>query len=263
MATIKEMLQPIPSYLPQNYIPSKSNLKNRLDSKWFDSITDFVKANWTATPNEIWDSEYRYAKLSDFEYTMSSDDKTAILNKLINTDKVKYIILKTNQNIYGDWKGITLGSDEALYNAATHTQIVFELNNEYSGHYNVLKAVTVDYLPNRFINNWGKGDLTYSFTHSTKLKVIPPIDIKGAGFNKTYSEINTACVDFQIFNIGASSQIDIFPNLSREVLVRIFKYQINTLEEGTTATLTLGSTLLAKLTDEDKKIATDKGWTLA
>ena len=27
--------------------------------------------------------------------------------------------------------------------------------------------------------------------------------------------------------------------------------------------LTLGSTLLAKLTDEDKKIATDKGWTLA
>ena len=31
----------------------------------------------------------------------------------------------------------------------------------------------------------------------------------------------------------------------------------------TTTTLTLGSTNLAKLTDEDKKIATDKGWTLA
>ena len=31
----------------------------------------------------------------------------------------------------------------------------------------------------------------------------------------------------------------------------------------TTQTVTLGSTLLAKLTDEDKKIATDKGWTLA
>ena len=30
-----------------------------------------------------------------------------------------------------------------------------------------------------------------------------------------------------------------------------------------TFTLSLGSTLLAKLTDEDKKIATDKGWTLA
>ena len=31
----------------------------------------------------------------------------------------------------------------------------------------------------------------------------------------------------------------------------------------TTQTLTLGSTNLAKLTDEEKKIATDKGWTLA
>lgn len=31
----------------------------------------------------------------------------------------------------------------------------------------------------------------------------------------------------------------------------------------TTQTINLGSTLLAKLTDEDKKIATDKGWTLA
>ena len=31
----------------------------------------------------------------------------------------------------------------------------------------------------------------------------------------------------------------------------------------TTQTLTLGSTNLAKLTEADKKIATDKGWTLA
>lgn len=31
---------------------------------------------------------------------------------------------------------------------------------------------------------------------------------------------------------------------------------------SSTTTLTLGSTLLAKLTDDDKKIATDKGWTL-
>ena len=30
----------------------------------------------------------------------------------------------------------------------------------------------------------------------------------------------------------------------------------------TTQTLTLGSTNLAKLTEADKKIATDKGWTL-
>ena len=39
---------------------------------------------------------------------------------------------------------------------------------------------------------------------------------------------------------------------------------INGLQTVTTAqTLTLGTTNLAKLTDEEKKVATDKGWTLA
>nr|DAH80675.1 MAG TPA: leucine-rich repeat protein [Caudoviricetes sp.] len=39
---------------------------------------------------------------------------------------------------------------------------------------------------------------------------------------------------------------------------------INGLQTVTTAqTLTLGATNLAKLTDEEKKVATDKGWTLA
>jgi hypothetical protein len=36
-----------------------------------------------------------------------------------------------------------------------------------------------------------------------------------------------------------------------------------TTEPTTTKTLTLGSTNLAKLTDEEKAIATNKGWTLA
>ena len=48
--------------------------------------------------------------------------------------------------------------------------------------------------------------------------------------------------------------------LTRESLVRILN-DLPTVTE--TQTLTLGSTLLAKLTDEDKLIATEKGWTLA
>ena len=39
---------------------------------------------------------------------------------------------------------------------------------------------------------------------------------------------------------------------------------INGLKTVTTAqTLELGTTNLAKLTDDEKKVATDKGWTLA
>ena len=52
----------------------------------------------------------------------------------------------------------------------------------------------------------------------------------------------------------------VFNNYDRESIVKV----LNNLQSiTTTQTLTLGSTLLAKLTDEDKKIATDKGWTLA
>lgn len=48
--------------------------------------------------------------------------------------------------------------------------------------------------------------------------------------------------------------------LDREALLVI----LNNLSTVTsTRTLTMGSTLLAKLTDEDKTIATNKGWTLA
>ena len=50
------------------------------------------------------------------------------------------------------------------------------------------------------------------------------------------------------------------PNLTHDSLMVV----INGLQTVTsTQTLTLGSTNLAKLTDAEKKIATDKGWTLA
>ena len=49
-------------------------------------------------------------------------------------------------------------------------------------------------------------------------------------------------------------------SISHDSLVRVLN-SIQTLSES--KTLTLGSTNLAKLTDEEKQIAIDKGWTLA
>jgi hypothetical protein len=61
-------------------------------------------------------------------------------------------------------------------------------------------------------------------------------------------------------NNSLSTNISNLKSLPREQLIGL----MNGLSKVTsTQTLTLGSTLLAKLTDEDKKIATDKGWTLA
>lgn len=64
-----------------------------------------------------------------------------------------------------------------------------------------------------------------------------------------------------MININASLDIHWSTKFTREALLEI----IGNLKAQTsgTKTLTMGSTNLAKLTDEDKAIATNKGWTLA
>ena len=56
-----------------------------------------------------------------------------------------------------------------------------------------------------------------------------------------------------------SFYIDASTKFTREALVEIIG---NLAEVTSTQTLTMGSTNLAKLTDDDKAVATGKGWTL-
>lgn len=60
-------------------------------------------------------------------------------------------------------------------------------------------------------------------------------------------------------NIGQNMSVDKSTALSHDSLVRIIN---NLTEVTTTKTLTLGTTNLAKLSDEEKAVATNKGWTL-
>ena len=61
-------------------------------------------------------------------------------------------------------------------------------------------------------------------------------------------------------NFKVSISLSYSPKLTHDSLMVV----INGLQTVTTTqTLTLGSTNLAKLTDDEKKVATDKGWTLA
>lgn len=74
----------------------------------------------------------------------------------------------------------------------------------------------------------------------------------------------TGCSNLEtihMININASLYIAVSTKFTREALLEI----IGNLKAQTsgTKTLTMGATNLAKLTDEDKAIATNKGWTLA
>ena len=60
-------------------------------------------------------------------------------------------------------------------------------------------------------------------------------------------------------NIHSDLNIAYCPSMSREAVVEVLN---NLLTVTSTKTLTMGPMLLAKLTDEDKAIATSKGWAL-
>ena len=64
------------------------------------------------------------------------------------------------------------------------------------------------------------------------------------------------------FGFKASFDLTSCYKMGETALVEVLN-NLGTLDEGKTATLTLGSNLLAKLTDDEKAIATNKGWTLA
>jgi hypothetical protein len=63
--------------------------------------------------------------------------------------------------------------------------------------------------------------------------------------------------------IGKSTSFSASKNLTHDSLINILEHLKDYAGSGTTYTLTLGSTNLAKLTDAEKAIATQKGWTLA
>lgn len=127
-------------------------------------------------------------------------------------------------------------------------------------------------------------NMAYMFTNCTYLTTIPLLDTSNvtdmsAMFQSCYSLTSVPTLDASnvvymdnmfvycsnlteihmtgmkvSFNISSSTQF------TREALVEILN---NLATVTSTETLTMGSTNLAKLTDEDKAIATNKGWTLA
>ena len=76
----------------------------------------------------------------------------------------------------------------------------------------------------------------------------------------------SGCNNLESITVGEgwnmSMRLDVTANLTVDSMVGIFN-NLKDLTGETAKTLTLGSTNLAKLTDEQKAIATNKNWTLA
>ena len=98
------------------------------------------------------------------------------------------------------------------------------------------------------------------FCYCSNLLTVPSLDIGNATNlrDMLYSCPNIEAI--HIINIGADLDISSSTKLTREALLEIIG---NLKTVTTTKRLRMGSTNLAKLTEEDKAIATNKGWSLA
>ena len=98
------------------------------------------------------------------------------------------------------------------------------------------------------------------FYNCTSLASIPQLDTSKVTNMVYMFERCTSLTSIKMKNMSTSFDIHWSTKMEREALVEVLN---NLATVTSTKTLTLGSTLLAKLTDTDKAIATNKGWTLA
>ena len=79
-------------------------------------------------------------------------------------------------------------------------------------------------------------------------------------FGQSWAPLNKFKTFGGLTNLKVDLDLSPCPNLTKESLLNVFNEAADV--TSSPKTLTLGSTNLAKLTDEDKAIATNKGWTL-
>ena len=99
------------------------------------------------------------------------------------------------------------------------------------------------------------------FYGCSKLTTIPQFDTSEVTHMKSMFNSCSSIEEIHMININANLYIGDSTKFTREALLEI----IGNLKAQTsgTKTLRMGATNLAKLTEEDKAIATNKGWTLA
>ena len=113
------------------------------------------------------------------------------------------------------------------------------------------------------LNTSNVTDMRDMFSDCWALTTVPAIDANNVTNpnylpNVFWNRMNLKSI--LMTNIGVNLKISASTKFEREDLLVI----LNNLKTVTTATtLTMGATNLAKLTEEDKAIATNKGWTLA
>ena len=108
-------------------------------------------------------------------------------------------------------------------------------------------------------------DMSNMLFYCSSLTSVPRLDATSLTnakymFGQSWAPLNKFKTFGGMTNLKVDLDLSPCPNLTKESLLNVFNEAADV--TSSPKTLTLGSTNLAKLTDEDKAIATNKGWTL-
>ena len=120
------------------------------------------------------------------------------------------------------------------------------------------------------LNTSNVTNISYMFQGCSKLASIPLLDCSkvtsaSSIFNPSYYGDHIYLTDLGGFkNLKVDLDIQKAPNLTVQSIMNVINnlYDFRANGESTTRTLQLGTTNLNKLTDEQKAVATNKGWSL-
>lgn len=159
------------------------------------------------------------------------------------------------------------GSFTSFFNGCTYLQIVPQFNTQNGTSFANMftNCKVLELIP---ALNTAKGTaFNYMFNYCSKLATIEGVDFSLA---TSVSSTFNKCTELQSITINGVIKItglsfSACSKLTYDSLMSIINALYDYVSEGTTGTytLTLGSTNLAKLTEAEKAIATQKGWTLA
>ena len=102
-------------------------------------------------------------------------------------------------------------------------------------------------------------NMSYMFYSCSNLTTIPSLDTSNVTDMNSMFSYCIKLTTIHMKNMKVNFNISASTLFTRETLLEILN---NLATVTSTQTLTMGNTNLAKLTDEDKVIATNKGWTL-
>lgn len=214
---------------------------------YFDLMSNSTHIGW------LQDGKFTYEELSKaikYNDTENLKDMQYMFDRCYNIRTIPLINTSNCTNMTAMFSGDTMLESIPLLDTSkvTSIQLMF---------YGCSKLISIPLLDTSMVvQMWG------IFQGCSSIKIIPALNCSKVTASNNLSNIFNGCSSLEeIHMTGMKVSFDISSStkFTESALVEI----LNNLEiVSTTQILTIGTANLAKLTDEEKKIATDKGWSL-